>query len=206
MKLSKTIALDADGVLLNYNLAYASAWERAFGIAPALKNAQAYWAVDRWDVQHLEGEALQRFRASFDRDFWSSVPAMAGAVQACHSLVAAGWELVCVSALKPEFAQARQDNLRQLGFPIERVIATSGAVPGGASISPKAQALAALAPAAFVDDYLPYFQGVSASIHQALVVREPQGSPNTGPGMKAIDSTHADLADFARWWLANRSE
>ncbi|WP_370678687.1 HAD family hydrolase [Comamonas sp. GB3 AK4-5] len=206
MKLSKTIALDADGVLLNYNLAYAAAWERAFGLAPALKNAQAYWAVDRWDVQHLEGEPLQRFRASFDRDFWSSVPAMAGAVQACHRLVAAGWELVCVSALKPEFAQARQDNLSQLGFPIGRVIATSGAVPGGSSISPKARALAELAPAAFVDDYLPYFQGVSAHIHKALVLREPQGSPNTGPGMQAIDSTHGYLAEFVDWWLENQPQ
>jgi phosphoglycolate phosphatase-like HAD superfamily hydrolase len=28
---NKIIALDADGVLLDYNLAYASAWQRAFG-------------------------------------------------------------------------------------------------------------------------------------------------------------------------------
>ena len=44
---AKLIALDADGVLLDYNLAYASAWECAFGVRPQLRDPQAYWAIDR---------------------------------------------------------------------------------------------------------------------------------------------------------------
>ena len=91
MNTSKLIALDADGVLLDYNLAYAGAWERAFGQRPALRNPQAYWAVERWGVPVLQGEALQRFRSSFDAQFWSTVPAIAGAVRACEKLVAAGY-------------------------------------------------------------------------------------------------------------------
>ncbi|MEX8193457.1 HAD family hydrolase [Comamonas guangdongensis] len=199
MNTSKLIALDADGVLLDYNLAYASAWERAFGGRPQLRNPQAYWAMDRWTVESLQGEALQSFRRSFDAQFWSTVPAIAGAVQACEKLVAAGYELVCVSALKPEFAQARQANLQRLGFPIERVMATSNhAQPGH---SPKARTLAQLRPAAFVDDFLPYFEGVPAQIHAALILREQDGSPNQGPGLQAIHSTHGNLAQFADWWL-----
>lgn len=202
MKNSKIIALDADGVLLDYNTAYASAWERAFGQRPRLKDPQAYWAVDRWDVDVLQGEALQQFRASLDGQFWSSVPAVKGAVQACEKLIAAGYELVCVSALKPEFAQARQTNLQQLGFPIERVIATHNA--GGKGLSPKAEALSQLQPVAFVDDFLPYFEGVPGQIHKALVLREINGSPNTGPGLQAMDSTHANLPSFTEWWLAQK--
>ena len=99
MKPSKLMALDADGVLLDYNLAYAAAWERAFGTRPQLRNPQAYWAIDRWGVATLEGEALNRLRASFDEAYWSSIPANSGAVQACEALVAAGYELVCVSAV-----------------------------------------------------------------------------------------------------------
>lgn len=200
MNTSKLIALDADGVLLDYNLAYAGAWERAFGQRPALRNPQAYWAVERWGVPVLQGEALQRFRSSFDAQFWSTVPAIAGAVQACEKLVAAGYELVCVSALKPEFAQARQANLKALGFPIEKVMATSSEAANGRS--PKAHALAQLRPVAFVDDFLPYFQGVPAQIHTALVLREPEGSPNQGAGLDAVDSSHSHLAQFADWWLA----
>jgi beta-phosphoglucomutase-like phosphatase (HAD superfamily) len=36
------IALDADGVLLDYGLAYAGAWERAFGQYPRERDPQAY--------------------------------------------------------------------------------------------------------------------------------------------------------------------
>ena len=197
---SKLIALDADGVLLDYNLAYATAWERAFGTRPQLCKPQAYWAKDRWGVATLEGEALNRFRASFDEAYWSSIPAIAGAVQACQTLVAAGYELVCVSAVKPEFAKARLGNLLALGFPIDAVVATSN--DNAAGRSPKAQALAQLQPVAFVDDFLPYFAGVDEAIHQALILREPEGSPNQGAGLERIHSTHADLAQFARWWLA----
>ena len=62
MKVSKIIAIDADGVLLDYNLAYASAWERVFGERPVLKQPDAYWAMERWGVANLQGEALNRFR------------------------------------------------------------------------------------------------------------------------------------------------
>jgi beta-phosphoglucomutase-like phosphatase (HAD superfamily) len=36
------IALDADGVLLNYHVAYAKAWESAFGEKPKMKDPLAY--------------------------------------------------------------------------------------------------------------------------------------------------------------------
>lgn len=146
------IALDADGVLLDYNLAYAGAWERAFGIYPKEKDPDAYWAIDRWEVERLSGERLDQLRASFDEMFWETVPAMEGAVQACHALRAAGFDLVCVTALPDRFALARRNNLRQLGFPIETVIATDNVVTHK---SPKADVLHALRPVAFVDDFLP---------------------------------------------------
>jgi phosphoglycolate phosphatase-like HAD superfamily hydrolase len=193
------IALDCDGVLLNYNLAYAHAWERAFDVYPAEKDPQAYWAIDRWDVELLSGERLDRFVACFDHQFWSTMQPLDKAIDACTALHEAGHELVCVSALAPQFAQARQRNLRDLGFPIERVIATGSASAGR---SPKAQALEELQPVAFVDDYLPYLHGVHPEVHTALVLREPNGTPNDGPGLRAAKSQHADLSDFAQWWLA----
>ena len=196
---TKLIALDADGVLLDYNLAYASAWERAFGVRPELRDPQAYWAVDRWGVERLAGERLDRLRASFDEQFWSGIPAIAGALAACQQLAQAGYELVCVSAVQPQYADARLRNLQAHGFPIKSVHATSSA---GAGRSPKAAALEQLRPAAFVDDYLPYFQGMPGDMHLALVLRQSGGSPNVGPELANVHSTHADLAAFADWWLA----
>ena len=97
------IALDADGVLLDYNAAYRHAWERAFGHLPDLRDRNAYWAIDRWKVNHLDGTELARFRACFDEQYWNSIPAIPNAVKACEELCAAGYELVCVSAIESQF-------------------------------------------------------------------------------------------------------
>lgn len=192
------IALDADGVLVNYHDAYANAWTKAFGERPAVQDPNAYWPMDRWEVRRLDGDELAAFRACFDTEFWSTIPAIAGAVEACHDLVAAGYELICVTAMEMHFEAARLRNLQNHGFPISRVIATSNVL---SDVSPKAATLHALGPEAFVDDYLPYMRGIPEEIHAALVLREPNGSPNRGDGLQRVDSKHADLADFARWWL-----
>jgi phosphoglycolate phosphatase-like HAD superfamily hydrolase len=198
---SPLIALDADGVLLDYNQAYASAWERAFGKPPGLRNPQAYWAVDRWHVERLTGDALGQFRACFDEKFWRTIPPIDGAVEACRDLVRMGYSLVCVTALGPDFAEARARNLRAHGFPIDRLISTSN--HAGAR-SPKADAIDRLNPVAFVDDYLPYHLGIAPHVHKALILREPEGSPNVGPDLASVDSQHPDLRAFAASWPALR--
>ncbi len=194
-----TIALDADGVLVDFHHGYAEAWQRAFGHRPAERDPRAYWPIDRWHVERLEGEALRHFGRHFDEHFWLHLPAIPGAVEACHRLVDAGFDLVCVSALDAAYERTRLANLRRLGFPIERVIAT-GHQAG--ERSPKADAIAALMPEAFVDDYLPYLRGVPDAVHRALVLRAPNGSPNQGPELTLAHSTHDDLGAFASHWLA----
>jgi phosphoglycolate phosphatase-like HAD superfamily hydrolase len=193
------IALDADGVLLDFHLGYASAWQRAFGVVPAERDPHAYWPMDRWEVERLDTVGREQLRAAFDERFWTTVPAIDGAVDACHRLRDAGFDLVCVSALELEFEAARLRNLRDLGFPIERVIATGNAA---GERSPKADTIAVLQPIAFVDDYLPYLRGVPGHVHTALVLRAPNGSPNIGPDMALAKSVHDDLAGFADHWLA----
>jgi len=193
------IALDADGVLLDFHLGYAGAWKRAFGAAPRERDPLAYWPMDRWEVERLNEAKRIHFRKHFDETFWTSVPAMEGAIEASHRLHDAGFDLVCVSALEAEYESARLRNLRDLGFPIERVVATGNV---GHERSPKADAIAALDPEAFVDDYLPYLRGVPAHVHTALVLRALNGSPNRGEEMSLARSVHSDLSDFASHWLA----
>lgn len=192
------IALDCDGVLLDFHLGYASAWQRAFGHAPAERDPLAYWPMDRWQVERLDVPRRAAFRAAFDEHFWTTMPPIDGARDACHRLQGAGFDLVCVTALDFEFEAARLRNLRDLGFPIERVIATGNAE--GAR-SPKADAIEALMPIAFVDDYAPYMRGVPGHVHTALVLRAPNGSPNVGKDRKLAKSVHPDLAAFADHWL-----
>lgn len=193
------IALDADGVLLDFHLGYAGAWQRAFGALPRERDPLAYWPMDRWEVARLDTERRIHFRGHFDDTFWSTVPAIDGAIDACNRLHDAGFSLVCVSALDSAYESARLRNLRDHGFPIERVVATGNA-PG--ERSPKADAIAELAPEAFVDDYLPYLRGMPAEVHTALILRGPNGSPNVGDDLVLAKSVHADLDAFAAHWLS----
>ena len=193
------IALDCDGVLLDFGLGYASAWQRAFGQMPAERDPFAYWPIDRWAVERLTPERRPLFRAAFDEHFWTTMPPIDGALNACQRLHDAGFELVCVSALDLEFEAARLRNLQDLGFPIGRVIATGN--HEGAR-SPKADAIEVLNPVAFVDDYSLDMRGLPAHVHTALVLRAPNGSPNVGPDLAWAKSTHEDLTGFADHWLA----
>ena len=192
------IALDADGVLLDFHLGYAGAWARAFGSRPAERDRSP---TGRSTAGRSSGSTRSGACTSarhFDEQFWSSVPAIEGALDACHRLHDAGYDLVCVSALDLEHESARLRNLRDHGFPIERVIATGNA-PG--ERSPKADAIAELGPEAFVDDYLPYLRGLPGHVHTALVLRAPNGSPNEGAELSLARSVHDDLPGFADFWL-----
>jgi phosphoglycolate phosphatase-like HAD superfamily hydrolase len=193
------LALDADGVLVDLHIGYARAWHQAFGVALAERDPQAYWPSDRWAVEPIDAEQRLLLRAQFERpEMWESLPAIAGAVEACHRLHNAGYELVCVTALEARFQPARLRNLKSLGFPIRKVVAT-GHMEG--QRSPKADAIQALRPVAFVDDYIAYMRGVPTEVHTALVLRAPNGSPNVGDELKLARSVHQDLADFADHWL-----
>jgi phosphoglycolate phosphatase-like HAD superfamily hydrolase len=192
------LAIDADGVLVDLHVGYARAWQRAFGVYPAERDPQAYWPMDRWQVEALDAEQRLVLRAQFDEPFWASLPAIPGALDACLRLHDAGYELVCVTALESRFMEARQNNLRALGFPIRRVLAT-GHVEGDRS--PKADAIEKLRPVAFVDDYIAYMRGMPGYVHTALVLRAPNGSPNVGEELRLARSVHQDLAAFAEHWL-----
>lgn len=199
------IVLDADGVLLDYHHAYRHLWQRAFGVLPELADPQAYFPYDRWNVPRLDTVEREQLRACQDEPFWESLPAIEGALSAALSLHAAGYDLVCASALPLKYEAARLKNIRNLGFPIEQVFATPANSEGQSSRSPKASVLEKLRPIAFVDDYAPYLRGIPPEVHAALILREPNGSPNVGEDLTLSHSKHEDLAGFAQWWL-NREE
>lgn len=195
------IALDGDGVLLDYHLAYQQTWSKAFGNLPKIKDPLAYWPKDRYEVRHLDAAELTYFRGFFDHQFWSSIPPVDNAIGACQMLVDAGYKLVCVTALDHQYQSARFKNLRDHNFPITRVLTTAQA---DGEISPKSKAIKDLCAVALVDDYLPYFRGISNDTHRALILREPNGSPNQGSELTIVDSVHQDLQHFADNWIQHQ--
>ncbi|CAF1628690.1 unnamed protein product, partial [Didymodactylos carnosus] len=88
----------------------------------------------------------------------------------CNLLQAAGYELVCVTAIPEKFVQARLENLQKHGFPIDRVIGkpahltyenlptNHGAVED--FVNPKKEIIERLRPVAFVDDQRRNFKDI----------------------------------------------
>jgi phosphoglycolate phosphatase-like HAD superfamily hydrolase len=200
-KKKKSIVLDADGVLVDYHLAYKLAWEKAFGVKLQEVNPGAYLPMHRWGVKLLRTpEERGIFKRAMGSKFWANLPALPGAVEACHMLVNNGFELICVTALNEKFHSERSRNLLDLGFPIHRLYCTGSDTVGG--MSPKAEIVNVLGPVAFVDDHGPYLRGVSDEVHRALILGGPDGSPNVGADLALAHSTHVDLLAFTKGWCA----
>lgn len=186
------LAVDCDGVLLNYNLAYGQAYEEHFGTKLSVKDPLAFHATNYWGIE--EPPVNSSFWQAFNEelDMWTRMPAIPGAVEACHEFVAMGFELVCVTSMPEKMAEKRQWNLQDLNFPIERVIACgrkhqeNDFVPQEqSSKNPKKEAIEKLCPAWFVDDEwrkLKGFEGIN------LVMIDPGYSENLNQ-----DATHQEL-------------
>ena len=193
------IAIDADGVLVDYHQAYKKAWLQAFEEELIEVNPRAYWAKDRFAAKQLSMAERDKLRDAMGYDFWAQMQALPGAVQACQDLKAAGHRLVCVTALSAQYQQARAHNLRQLGFDFDDVVAT-GNEHAHDGASPKAETIRRLQADYFIDDYAPYFRGLEDHpVHKALATRNEQMSPNTGDVLNIVDSSHADLYAFSQW-------
>lgn len=147
------IAVDCDGVLLDYNRAFGGVWMRHFQVAltpaePRAYHATAFWGVERPPKDHP-------FWAQFAAECWRHMPAIPGALEACRRLADAGHRLVCVTSMPQEHRADREANLRDLGFPLEAVVATGSCDHDKTKThNPKLAAITQLAPDWMVDDEL----------------------------------------------------
>ena len=191
------IALDADGVLLDFHLGYAGAWARAFGSAPG-RARPARLLADR----PLAGRAARRAeRRPFPAPLRRAV------------LVVGAGDRRRARRLPPSPRRRLRPGLR-LGA---RCRARGGAPAqparprlsdraghrhrqrGRASAAPRPTRSPPSARQAFVDDYLPYLRGVPGHVHTALVLRAPNGSPNEGAELSLAKLGSRRLARVRRF-------
>ena len=199
MQHNKFVLLDGDGVLIDYHEGYARAWEQAFGVRPKVRDPLGYHPRHYWDVPDLDETARAHLHDNgFTEEVWATMPAMPGAVEACEILQAAGFRLSCLTALRPSMQSARAANLRSLGFQMDEVIAVGPA----SEFNPKREELWKRQPGAFVDDLLPFLQGLPTGTWRALIQGRPNKSPNIDTQMEQPDSRHPDLLSFAKMWVA----
>lgn len=193
----RIIALDADGVLLDYNKAAANAWHAAFGVFPSVLDAKAYHFRNVYAMDLTDESVKAQYKAEFSKKAWRTMPALPGAIEGCQMLHEMGYELHVVSAMPEDYAQARRDNLRDLGMPIASVTATGAREDAS---NPKLQTLLRLQPIAFVDDLLLNFEGVHHAMHCALLHWDSVDNPNESHHHALKASSHASMVEFAQYW------
>lgn len=196
--MTKIIALDVDGVILNYNKSWPAVWKAAFN-EELTSQKVAYHAYNEFGTGHLPPDRYALFKQHFAHEAWSSMPLLDGAKEACQLLDGAGYALVAVTSMPPLYETARAINLiKRHGVPLVNVIATGRS--GGDN--PKLRYIEELDPVAFVDDLVSNFDGVPTAVHCALIEPGFYDSPNLQADHARVDSTHLNLLAFAKWWLS----
>ena len=193
----RSIALDADGVLLDYNKAAAHVWEKAFGFKPTVRDPGAYHFRNVYDMDLSNKTMHATFYSVFEQTAWTNMSAMPFATEGCQMLHEMGYDLHVVSSMPAAFEHHRIENLRNLGMPIASVTATGG---HQGDANPKRATLLKLQPIAFVDDLLSNFRGVHQAMHCALLHSDSTDSPNHEQDQRMKASAHRNLLDFSHYW------
>lgn len=227
LKKKPVIALDADGVLLDYKIAWGKVYSDHFGVGLSVADPMAFFTTRYWGLESPEPDS-PFWKAFSDNDTWAKMPAIPGAIQACHRLKALGYDLVCVTSMPTEFEARRLHNLQSLGFPIDRVLATGknpNSIKDPTKVShapsddyhapthharngtyklsphapnPKKEAIEALKPEWFVDDEWRKLRGIEGV---NLVLLDPGYSDNPNIHVEHHDLTVqvGGLLEFATW-------
>jgi hypothetical protein len=192
------IALDADGVLLDYNAHFSQVWQKAFGETLTTQCEPRYHATHQYGVSLSNERTRQAFFDAFDERAWESLPALPGAVQATQLLSNLGFSLVCVTSMPSKYAQARHTNLKNLGMPIEAVYAT-GRDRSQPNENPKKSTIDRLSPVYFVDDLIENFLGLSSHVQKILLHKSAPDSPNLPHLQSGVhDHQYDDLLSFSK--------
>lgn len=190
------IAIDADGVMLDYNLAFKDAYEKAFSTLLSLHDEKAFHAKNMWGISDFESEQKAHFyKASDSYQIWKNMPAIKDSVDAVNKMVQLGYEVVCVTSMPPKYQEDRLYNLQTLGFKISKVIATNRV----SDENPKKKYIEELKPLYFIDDLLKNFEGIKGDTELVYVEREYSDNPNKDYRHIPFHHTVSSLKEFSNF-------
>lgn len=168
--------IDGDGVMLDYNQAFKEHYEKIYQKTLTLKNPKAYQAVDAWGVDKMSEEEYKHFKnESAKLGMWENMPALPGSLEFVNE-ISKYFTVWCLTSMPQEHEQDRLKNLQKLGFPIEKVIATSRI----GNENPKKRFVEKLNAAYFMDDLLQNFVDINSKLKTKLIFLDwrHENSPN----------------------------
>jgi phosphoglycolate phosphatase-like HAD superfamily hydrolase len=195
----RIVAVDGDGVVVDYRQAYPAVWRAAFGGDLKLVRPDAYHAHTAYGITWESAAQEAHFFKYFDEEAWSNMPLMDGVEEGCELLVEADWKLVCVSSMNPAFEAARKRNFERYKLPISEVYAVKRHGTG----NPKKEVLERIRAKALADDLKDNFEGLSSDIHRAFINYRRFDCPSLNSALVA-DSEHGSFLDFARYWAGKK--
>lgn len=168
--------IDCDGVMLDYNQAFKEHYEKIYQKTLTLTKPKSYQAVEMWGVGDMSKEDYHHFKKeSAKLGMWENMPALPDALEFVQE-ISQYFTVWCLTSMPVEYEQERLRNLQNLGFPIEKVIATSRI----GTENPKKKFVEKLKPAYFMDDLLQNFVDISSKLKTKLVFLDwkHEDSPN----------------------------
>ncbi|CAF4163271.1 unnamed protein product [Adineta steineri] len=196
------IALDCDGVLLDYHATFAQIYEQTFGKKLTIVSPNAHYAERKYNV-NFNDEEKEKFKQVWNEYGWRRMPMHDGALEACLLLHEAGYELICVTAMSSNFIEHRLENFRLHGFPIDKII-SSGYDKDNFNNNPKRKIIEDLNPVVFVDDLRRNFNNIQ-HVHTKLIFIDHQreDDPNQHDNIY-YDAKYGSLLEFVKDFLKTK--
>lgn len=181
----KVIFIDVDGVLLDYNRAYAEQFNKVFGTNHQLTEPYAYTYYRMYGIPKLGVDSINKLEASKTEDFWGNIPALSpiDTLLTLNSLKAWGWEVIALSKSPTEYTEARRANLVKLFGDIFLDVICIGKDGDKADVVNNYAANDKIV----VDDFYPYLKNVDTNKVKVIVLnRAPHATDNPNKNLEGI--------------------
>ncbi len=178
------VALDCDGVLLNFDHSFARVASEALG-RPVIKLNNRYELNDRYGLSDRDFQFA--WDALDDHEHgWKNMAILPGAVESVARLREQGASIHLVTGIQNRLAECRLANLLAHAIEVESIHCVGD---GKAS---KTAILRDLRPSVFVDDRLFLLNDADFVPHRAWVDHgDDQHGNRPGPGVVKVDSLHS---------------
>lgn len=181
----ETILIDCDQCLLNFNQRVADIHYELFGFYPKIKDGKAFKAANVYDFSGLSliDQGLLKLKTTGE-NMWSKMKPMDGALEFVNSL-SEHFNFIVFTSMQPIYEKIRMQNLIELGFKIEKVIA----VPGSKTHNPKEDYARETNAVFFIDDLAKNFKGIH-DIPTELILLDHNYSDGANTDLEGIHIDH----------------
>lgn len=150
--------VDCDQVITNFNQKVADVFEELFGHQPEIVNPRDFKAATVYDFSGLNPIQLMKFKEKTnDEKFWSNMKATKDAIWFINKL-AENFNVVVLTSMNEKYQAGREENLKNLGMNISKVIAVS---TQKGIVNPKEKIAKDMNAVFFLDDLKKNFIGLS---------------------------------------------